>query len=218
MGKLERDCVRDVKTNRNVFASCALACGDADAMITGLTRNYYEALNEIKTSIDCDDLLFGLSAIIKKGRIIYMADTAINIAPTAMQLSEISVKIAQIIRNFGQIPRLALVSYATFGNPHDGEKANIIREAVKILTQRDDINFEWDGEMSVEVALDINLLKKYPFSRLTQPANALIMPGLHSADISQKLMKSLAEAILVGPILVGFKNQVQIISMNSSVN
>ena len=217
-GKLERDCIRLVKTDRNIFSACILACGDADAMVTGLTRNYYEALGDIKTAIDCNDLLFGLSAVIKKGRIIFISDTAINASPDSKQLSEIAIKTAHIIRQLGQIPRIALVSYATFGNPNDGERANVIRESVKILEEASQVDFEWDGEMSVEVALNENLLKKYPFSRLTQPANVLIMPGLHSADISQKMLKALTDTIVVGPILVGFKQSVQIVSMTASVN
>jgi malate dehydrogenase (oxaloacetate-decarboxylating)(NADP+) len=218
LGKLERDCVRDVKTDRNVFASCILACGDADAMITGLTRSYYEALSSIKISIDHDELMFGISAIITHGKIVFMTDTAINSSPSAKQLSEIAMKSAKIIRAVGQTPRVALLSYATFGNPNDGERATIIRDAIKILHSNPDLNFECDGEMTAEVALNEDLLKKYPFVRLTKEANVLVVPGLHTADISQKLIKSLTNAVLVGPILIGFKNPVQIISMSSSVS
>jgi malate dehydrogenase (oxaloacetate-decarboxylating)(NADP+) len=217
-GKLERDCVRDVKTDRNVFASCILGCGDADSMIAGLTRNYYEALNVIKSSIDHDKTLFGISAIIKQGKIVFMSDTAINISPSAEQLSEIAVRSSRLVRAVGQTPRVALLSYATFGNPYDVERAPIIREAIKIIESRSDIDFEYDGEMSAEVALNEELLKKYPFSSLTKAANVLVVPGLHSADISQKLIKALTSSILVGPILIGFKQSVQIVSMNSSVS
>ena len=217
-GKLERDCIRDVKTDRNFFASCIVACGDADAMITGLTRGYYEALNAIKISIDHDELMFGISAILTQGKIVFMADTAINSSPSAEQLSEIAMKSAKIVRAMGQVPRVALLSYATFGNPNDGERASVIREAIQILHSCDNSNFECDGEMSAEVALNEDLLKKYTFTKLTKAANVLIVPGLHSADISQKLIKSLTNAVLVGPILIGFKNPVQIVSMNSSVS
>lgn len=217
-GKLFRDCTRSVKTDRNIFASCVVACGDGDALITGLTRNYYETLSEIETAIDQEELLFGVSIIIRKGKALYLSDTAINISPDAQQSSDIAIKTANIVKQMAQTPRVALVSYATFGNPDDGEKANTIREAVKILNEKEKLPFEWDGEMSVEVALNENLLSKYPFTNLTKPANVLIMPGLHSADISQKLVKSLTNAIVVGPILVGFKKSVQIVSMSASVN
>lgn len=217
-GKLHRDCVREVKTDRNIFASCILACGDADGMITGLTRNYYEALKDVKSTIDSGDILFGISAIITKGRTVFMADTAINDSPDSNQLAQIATKSAKIVHAIGHTPRVALLSYATFGNPYDGARAIVIREAAEILRKDTSINFEWDGEMSAEVALNQDLLKKYPFSNLMQPANILITPGLHSSDISQKLIKSLTDAILVGPILIGFKNPVQILPMNASVN
>jgi malate dehydrogenase (oxaloacetate-decarboxylating)(NADP+) len=217
-GKLYRDCVRDVKTDRNIFASCVLGCGDGDGMITGITRNYYEALKDIKKSLDSDELIFGISAIITKSKTVFMADTAINDSPNSENLAQIAIKSAKIVQAIGYNPRVALLSYATFGNPYDGERSGVIRGAAKILREDTSLNFEWDGEMSAEVALNQELLKKYPFSNLTQPANILVTPGLHSADISQKLIKSLTDAILVGPILIGFKNPVQILPMNASVN
>ena len=217
-GKIYRDCVREVKTDRNIFASCILGCGDGDGMVTGLTRNYYEALKDVKKAIDSDELLFGISAIITKGRTVFMADTAINDSPNAEQLAGIAIRSAKIVQAIGHVPRVALLSYATFGNPCDGERAGVIRAATEILRKDTTLNFEWDGEMSAEVALNQELLNKYPFSNLTQPANILITPGLHSADISQKLIKSLTDGILVGPILIGFKNPVQILPMNASVN
>jgi malate dehydrogenase (oxaloacetate-decarboxylating)(NADP+) len=217
-GKLLRDCVREVKTDRNIFASCILGCGDGDGMITGITRNYYEALKDIKRAIDSEDLIFGISAIITKGKTVFMADTAINDSPNSEDLAQIAIRSAKIVQAIGHVPRVALLSYATFGNPYDGTRAGVIRDAAEILRSNTALNFEWDGEMSAEVALNQELLNKYPFSNLTKPANILITPGLHSADISQKLIKSLTDAILVGPILIGFKNPVQILPMNASVS
>ena len=219
-GVLHRDAVRQVKTDRNIFASCILSLGHADVLITGLTRNYYEALKDIKKVIEQDEVVFGLSGIITKGKTVFIADSVINYKPDVAKLVEIIIKTAKVVREIGYAPRVAFLSYGTFGNPLDEcpySRNNDIRQVIKTLHQHPDVDFEVDGEMSAEVALNQEMLDKYSFSRLKEPANILIMPGIFSADISQKLLKSLTDSILVGPLLIGMKKSVQLIPMNASV-
>ncbi|MFN3230776.1 MAG: NADP-dependent malic enzyme [Alphaproteobacteria bacterium] len=215
-GYLYRDCLRMVNNDRNIFASCMLALGHADAMVTGTTRNYFTAYEEVRRVIDPQPgrTVFGLSMIVSRDRTVFISDTQVNELPSAEQLAGIVLGSAAAARMFDQEPRVALLSYANFGHP-EGFRSDRIRDAVKIL-DGEDTDFEYDGEMAADVALDPELQKLYPFMRLSGPANVLVMPALHSANISSKLIKSLGGGDIVGPLLVGLERSVQIVPMSAS--
>ncbi|PIR38926.1 MAG: NADP-dependent malic enzyme, partial [Alphaproteobacteria bacterium CG11_big_fil_rev_8_21_14_0_20_39_49] len=213
----QRDCSRMVKNERNIFAACLLACGEGDALITGLTRPYNSTLEEVRKVISprASAMVFGLSVILSGGRTVFISDTSVNQIPTAEELAEIAIQTADKVRRMGHVPRVALVSFANFGNPmHD--KAQRIRDAVAILNERA-VDFEFDGEMCADVALNKDLLKLYPFCKLSGPANVLIMPALHSANISSKLLQELGGGTVIGPILCGLEKTVQVVQMGASV-
>ncbi|WP_372072141.1 NADP-dependent malic enzyme [Tistrella mobilis] len=217
-GYLYRDVQRLVNQDRNVFGACMVACGDGDALITGLTRNYWVALENVQLVIDPepDETLIGLSVMVSRGRTIVIADTTVNELPEAEALADIAMQAAASAKRFGLEPRVALLSYSNFGNPHR-EKADRIRAACRILEERG-VGFEFDGEMSADVALDEELMQRYyPFSRLTGPANVLVMPGLHSANISAMLLQKLGGGVQIGPILRGMSKPVQIVQMGATV-
>lgn len=217
-GFLLRDVERMVKNDRNIFASCMLACGHGDAMITGLTRTYYRALENVSRVINTrpNEFIFGLSMVVSKNRTLFISDTAIQELPTSEELADITVRTAKIVRHMGFEPRAALLSYSNYGNPMR-EKSKRIRDAVEILDARTDIDFEYDGEMSADVAMNRELMALYPFCRLKGPANVLIMPALHSAHISANLIEELEAGAVIGPVLVGLEKPVQIVSMNATV-
>ncbi len=212
-GFLQRDCARMVKRDRNIFASLLLLDGYGDGMITGLTRSYLNALDDIEKVVqkDDDDIVFGLSVILSGGKTLFIADTTINELPTAEQTAEIAIQAAAEARKMGHVPRVAFLSFSNFGNPYR-EKAERMRDAVKIMDQRTDIDFEYEGELQADVAVSPELLKMYPFARLSEPANVLIMPGLHSANIASKLLQQVGDGMLIGPILCGIKKPIQIVS------
>ena len=208
-----------VNQNRNVFAACMVATGDADAMITGLTRSAAVSLQDIGLVIEPPQgaLAFGLTLMVgTRGRTIFIADTMMHFRPNAQEMAEIAVGAAQAARRLGHEPRVALLSHSTFGNPsHAG--AETMREAVAILDRRG-VDFEYDGEMSPDVALEPRLRALYPFCRLTGPANVLLMPGLHSAHITSRLLPRLSSGTTIGPLLIGLKKAAQIAPMDSSVS
>lgn len=217
-GFLRRDCVRMVKNDRNIFASCMLALGDGDALITGLTRNSTVCLNDIRKVIDTnkDEILMGLSMLITREQTLFIADTVVNELPTAEELADIACAAAKEVRAMGHEPRVAMLSYSNFGNPMR-EKSQRIRDAMKVLDARH-VDFVYEGEMSADVALNPKLLEMYPFSRLKEPANVLVMPALHTANISMKLLQELGEGTMVGPIMLGLEKPAQIVQMGSSVS
>ncbi|RTK92704.1 MAG: NADP-dependent malic enzyme [Rickettsiales bacterium] len=217
-GFLYRDCARMVKTDRNVFAACMIACGDADAMVTGLTKSFYTSLDDIQKVINPKPgkRILGYSIMLSSKHNIIIADNTVCEMPDARETTEITIQIAKIAKLMDLNPRVALISFSNFGNPLR-DKTVKIREAVAMLDQMD-LDFEYDGEMSVDVALNTNLQKLYPFCRLKGPANVLIMPGLHSASISTHLLEELAGGTFIGPILDGFEFPVQIVHMGSSAN
>ena len=217
-GALYRDAQRLVNQERNIFAALMVQAGDADAMVTGLTRNYWQAFEEIQKVIDPTpgELLFGMTVFVAKGRVVFVADTTVMETPTPEQLADIAVQTAHKARQMGHEPRVAMISYSNFGNPSN-DRAERVREAVEILDSRK-VDFVYDGEMGADVALDPELLSHYPFCRLKQPANVLVMPGLYSATISSKLLQKLGGASVIGPILVGLSKPVQITSMDASAN
>ncbi len=219
-GALYRDCQRMVNQDRNVFAACMVACGHADAVVTGATRNYFTAFQEVTRVIGAKpgERVFGYALLLSRGRSVLIADTTAHAVPNAQELADIAIQSAQRARQMmGQEPRVALLSYSTFGNPMRGV-AQTVREAVALLDERKP-EFEYDGEMSVEVALNVGLMReRYPFCRLSGPANVLIMPGLHSANIASQLLEQLGGGTRIGPLLTGLDKPAQIVEMGATVS
>jgi malate dehydrogenase (oxaloacetate-decarboxylating)(NADP+) len=214
-GYLFRDCHRMVNQDRNTFAACMVALDDADAMVTGVTRNFSVALDDVRRVIDPKPghRVMGISLVLARGRPVLVADTAITEMPKASELADIAVEAAGVARRFGYEPRVALLAFSTFGHP-PGERAAHVIEAVKILDSRR-VDFQYEGEMAADVALNPEVAAAYPFSRLTGPANVLIMPAFHSASISTKLLQELGGATVIGPIMVGLDRPVQIVQLGA---
>ena len=218
-GFLTRDCQRLVNQDRNVFGACMVANGDADAMLTGVTRVFSVAFNEISRVIDPlpNQRLMGVSLVAGRDHSFLIADTRIHEVPTAEELADIASEAAQFARKFGHDPRVALLSFSNFGQPMRPHMQRI-RDAVSILEDRQ-VDFEFDGDMQAGVALDYDLMQDvFPFCRLTGPANVLVMPALHSASISSNLMAAVGGGTVIGPILVGLSKPIQIVPLGSSVN
>ena len=218
-GHLYRDCQRMVNQNRNVFAACMVARGDADAMVTGLTRSFIVAFEDILRALDPKEghRVFGLSVIVTRGRTVFLADTTVHELPDPEQLADIAIQSAAQARAMGHEPRVALLSYSNFGNPLRST-AKRIRDAVAVLDSRV-LDFEYDGEMQANVALDGDLMRElYPFCRLSGPANVLIMPALHTANISAKLLQKLGGGHVIGPLLIGMSKPAQIVPLGATVN
>ncbi|MCA3419624.1 MAG: NADP-dependent malic enzyme, partial [Roseomonas sp.] len=219
-GFLQRDCQRLVNQDRNVFAACMVATGEADAVVTGTTRSYSAALEGISMAIDPvpGRVAFGVSIIIsRQAGTVLVADTAIHERPDAATLAGIARGSAAAARRLGLEPRVAFLSFSTFGDPR-GTIPGSIREAVKLLTERG-ADFEFDGEMSADVALDPALRAAlYPFCRLTGPANVLIMPGIHAAHILTRAVPRLTSSTVIGPLLTGLSHSAQIVPMQAGVN
>ncbi len=216
-GFLQRDCQRMINQNRNVFAACMVAHGDADAMVTGLTRSFTACFQDIGRVLDPRPgrTLFGLSLVVARGRTVLIADTTVNERPAPEQLVDIVRQSAAKARQLGQEPRVALLSYSNFGQPLH-EHAERLRQTVQLLEQQP-VDFEFDGEMSAEVALNGEMMRRlYPFCRLSGPANVLIMPGLHAADIAAKLLHTIGGASLIGPLLLGLEKPVEIVPMGAT--
>ncbi len=190
-----------------------VALGDADAMVTGVTRNFSVALEDVRHCIDVKPghRVMGFSLVLARGRTVVVADTAVTEMPEAEDLAEIAVEAAGVARKLGYEPRLALLAFSNFGQP-PGERAERIQKAVRILDQRR-VDFEYDGEMSPDVALSREKMAVYPFCRLSGPANVLIMPAFHSASISTKMLQELGGATVIGPLLVGLDMPVQIVQL-----
>ena len=214
-GYLLRDCQRLVNTDRNYFASCMVALGDADAMVTGVTRNFSVALEDVRHVIDPKPghRVIGISLVVARGRTVVVADTAVTEMPTAEELAEIAVEAAGVARRLGYEPRLAMLAFSTFGHPQ-GERSARVIEAVKILDSKR-VDFEYEGDMAADVALNPELAAPYPFNRLSGPANVLVMPAFHSASISTKMLQELGGATVIGPLLVGLDRPVQIVQLGA---
>ncbi len=217
-GALHRDAARLVNQERNVWGALMVEEGDADAMVTGLTRAYSQAFDEVKRVIDPvpGQVLFGLNMVVARGRTVFMADTTVHEHPSAEELADIAQQSAAKVRQMGHEPRVAMLSFSNFGNPASHPTGRV-RQAVRILEERG-VDFEVDGEMAADVALDPELLRHYPFCRLSGPANVLVMPSLHAANIAWKLMQKLGGGTVIGPILVGLSKPIQITSMDATVN
>ncbi len=218
-GYMHRELERIVNQDRNIFASLLMAMGEADVMITGVTRPYAQSFRQIRRVLDPKDGVtpFGIHLMVGQSHTVFIADTTVTERPTGEQLAEIAIQTAAVARRMGHEPRVAFLSYSNFGNP-EGNYLERIREAVKIMDARDDVDFEYEGEMSPDTALDPELQKLYPFMRLKGPANVLVMPGLQTANISAKLLRELGGDAVIGPMLVGMKQQVQIAAMSSSAS
>jgi malate dehydrogenase (oxaloacetate-decarboxylating)(NADP+) len=216
-GALYRDCVRMVTNDRNIYAASLLAAGEADAMVTGVTRAYNAALGDIRQVLDCPpgQRPMGVMVIFAKGRVIFTADTSVHELPSSEELADIAVQAAKVARRFGYTPRVALLASATFGYPRS-ERSERIVEAVHILDGRQ-VDFEYDGEMAVDVALNKHKLGLYPFCRLTDTANVLVMPAVHSAQIATKLLSEVGGMSMLGPFLVGLEKPVQIVSLGANM-
>jgi malate dehydrogenase (oxaloacetate-decarboxylating)(NADP+) len=218
-GFMYRDCQRMVNQDRNVFAACMVATGDADAMVTGVTRSWMVAFENVTKVLEPkpDTRVFGLAIVVTRGRTLFIADTSVHELPTPEQMADIAIAAAAKARQLGHEPRVAILSFSNFGNPWR-EKAQPMRDAVAILDSRN-VDFEYDGEMTADMALDPDLRDRfYPFCRLSGPANVLIMPGLHSAHISSRLLQQAGGGTVIGPIVMGLSKPVQIVQLRATVS
>jgi malate dehydrogenase (oxaloacetate-decarboxylating)(NADP+) len=218
-GYLRRDVQRLIYQDRNSFAASMVALGDADGMVTGVTRNFDQALEEVRRVIDPapGGRIMGMSIVLAQGRTLFIADTNVTELPEAQELVEIALEAARSVERLGVKPRLAFLSYSTFGNPTLGSRAEKVRQAVKTLDEMG-VDFEYEGDMPPDVALEADKRGAYPFMRLTDDANVLIMPAVHSASISTKLIQSLGGATVIGPVLLGLQKSVQIAPLQASVS
>ncbi|WP_186387765.1 MULTISPECIES: NADP-dependent malic enzyme [unclassified Stappia] len=214
-GYLLRDCQRLVNNDRNYWGAIMVARGDADAMVTGLTRNYSVALDTVRNVVDTKPghRVIGVSLALCRGRTVLVADTAVIDMPTSEELADIAEEAAHVARRLGYEPRIALLAYSTFGHPRS-ERSEKVIEAVKILDRRR-VDFEYDGEMGADVALNMDKMAAYPFCRLSGPANVLVMPAFHSASISTKMLQELGGSTVIGPLLVGLDKPVQILPIGA---
>jgi malate dehydrogenase (oxaloacetate-decarboxylating)(NADP+) len=217
-GWLFRDCQRAVNQDRDIFAALMVALGDVDAMISGATRHYASVLADVRRVIGpkTRQRVIGVSLVIARGRTIVVADTAVTEMPSGEELADIAVSAAHAARKLGYEPHVALLAYSTFGQP-PGERSAKVQEAVRILDMRD-VDFDYDGEMSADVALDPEKMAAHPVCRLKAPANVLVMPALHSAAISTKMLQELGGSTVVGPLLFGLEKSVQIVSLGAKDN
>jgi len=217
-GLLERDCDRLVRNDRVIWASCMVACGDADGAVTGNTRRFGASLDKITQVVDArpGEIMFGLNMVVSKGKTIFVGDTSVNEYPSSEELAEIAISSARVVKLFGFVPKVAFVSHSTFGQPLTSRTKHIKR-AVEILKTKD-VDFDFDGDMQPDVALDGEYKELYPFSSIVGNANILIMPGQHSAAISYKMMKSLGNTKVIGPLLIGLGQPIEIAPLRSSTS
>jgi len=204
--------------DRHVFSALMLAHGHGDGLVTGATRKSAYVLQLINHVFDAtaEDGAVGVTALLHKGRIVLVADTLVHEWPDENDLAVIAIKAVGVARDLGLEPRVAFVSFSTFGHPVS-ERAIKMSRAPKVLDGLS-VDFEYDGEMTVDVALDLDAMAAYPFCRLTGPANILVVPARHSASISVKLIQEMAGATVIGPILTGVSRPIQICATNSTVN
>ena len=218
-GLLRREIERLVNQDRNYFTAAMLALGEADAMITGTTRPFSQSLRQVRMVIDDEPgaTPFGINIVVGRHHTVMIADTAVTERPSAEQLAAIAIRSSAFARRMGLEPRVAIISYTTFGNP-PGMHIEDLRGAVRILDSLQ-CDFEYEGEMGPDVALNFDMQRRYyPFSRLTGPANILVMPGLQSANLSAKLLRELGGESVLGPYLLGMQLPVQIAPMTASAS
>jgi malate dehydrogenase (oxaloacetate-decarboxylating)(NADP+) len=217
-GLLERDCDRLVRNDRVIWASCMVACGDADGAVTGNTRRFGASLDKIKQVVNPrrGEIMFGLNMVVYKGKTIFIGDTSVHEYPSSEELADIAISSSRVAKLFGFVPKVAFVSHSTFGQPLTSRTKHI-KKAVEILKDKN-VNFEFDGDMQPDVALNEDYKELYPFSNIVGNANILIMPGQHSAAISYKLMKTLGETKVIGPLLIGLGLPIEIAPLRSSTS
>ena len=217
-GLLERDCDRLVRNDRVIWTSCMVACGDADGAVTGNTRRFGASFEKVTQVIDPrpGEIMFGLNMVVAKGKTIFVGDTSVNEYPSSEELAEIAISAARVVKMFGFIPRVAFVSHSTFGQPLTSRTKHI-KKAVEILKSKN-VNFDFDGDMQPDVALNSEYKELYPFSSIVGNANILVMPGQHSAAISYKMMKSLGDTKVIGPLLIGLGQPIEIAPLRSSTS
>ena len=217
-GFLERDCDRMIRNDRVVWGSCMVSCGDADAMVTGNTRRYGQSLEKVLKVVDSrpGEIMFGLNMVVSKGRTVFIGDTTVHEYPSSSQMAEIAISAARVVRLFGFDPKIAFLSHSTFGQPITSRTKHI-RDAVEILKQKK-VDFKFDGDMQPDVALNEEYKELYPFSEIVGKANVLIMPGQHSATISYKILKTLGGAKVIGPLLIGLGQAIEIAPLRSSTS
>ena len=217
-GLLERDCDRLVRNDRVIWASCMVACGDADGAVTGNTRRFGASLDKVTQVVDArqGEIMFGLNMVVAKGKTIFVGDTSVNEYPSSEELAEIAISAARVVKLFGFIPKVAFVSHSTFGQPLTSRTKHI-KKAVEILKNKN-VDFDFDGDMQPDVALNEEYKELYPFSSIVGNANILIMPGQHSAAISYKMMKSLGDTRVIGPLLIGLGQPIEIAPLRSSTS
>jgi len=217
-GLLERDCDRLVRNDRVIWATSMVACGDADGAVTGNTRRFGASLEKVKqvTGVREGEIMFGLNLVVHKGRTIFVGDTSVHEYPSSEEMAEIAISTARVVRLFGFEPKVAFVSHSTFGQPITSRTKHI-RKAVEILKDKN-VDFEFDGDMQPDVALNKEYKNLYPFSKIVGNANILIMPGQHSAAISYKMMKTLGDTKVIGPLLIGLGLPIEIAPLRTSTS
>ncbi len=217
-GMLEWDCDRLVRNDRVIWASCMVACGDADAMVTGNTRRYSSSLEKITKVVDPrpGEIMFGLNLVVNRGKTIFICDTSVIEYPDANQLADMAKSAARVVRLFGFDPKIAFLSHSTFGEPAT-DRTKRLSDAVEIL-KRNKVDFKFDGEMQPDVALEEIYKELYPFSEIVGNSNVLIMPSQHSAAISYKMIKSMSRAKVIGPLLIGLGLPIEIAPLRSSTS
>ncbi len=217
-GMLEWDCDRLIRNDRVIWSSCMVACGDADAMVTGNTRRYSASLEKITQVVEprVGEIMFGLNLIVNRGKTIFICDTSVIEYPDSKQLAEMAKSSARVVRLFGFDPKVAFLSHSTFGEPAT-DRTKRLSDAVEIL-KKEKVNFKFDGEMQPDVALEELYKELYPFSQIVGNSNVLIMPSQHSAAISYKMIKSMSRAKVIGPLLIGLGLPIEIAPLRSSTS
>jgi malate dehydrogenase (oxaloacetate-decarboxylating)(NADP+) len=217
-GYLRREVEALVNQDRNIFGALLLALGEADAMVTGVTRTYSQTFQQIRRVIDPVEghRACGIHLFVGQNHTTFLADTTVTERPSAEELADIAEQTAAVAKRMGHEPRVAFLSYSTFGNPA-GSWLETVRGAVALLDERG-ASFEYEGEMAPDAALNTSIMKNYPFCRLSGAANILVMPGLQSANISAKLLRELGRGTTIGPMLVGLEKPVQIATMSANAS
>ncbi len=217
-GMLERDCDRLIRNDRVIWASCMVACNDADAMVTGNTRRYSSSLEKVTQVVDPrpGEIMFGLNLVVNRGKTIFICDTSVIEYPDSKQLAEMAKSAARVVKLFGFDPKVAFLSHSTFGEPAT-DRTKRLSDAVEIL-KKDKVDFKFDGEMQPDVALEEIYKELYPFSEIVGNSNVLVMPSQHSAAISYKMIKSMSRAKVIGPLLIGLGLPIEIAPLRSSTS
>ena len=215
-GILEKECDKMVKSDRVTWGSCMVACGDADGMVAGNTRHFSATVDKLAQSVGAreNEILFGMCLYVSKGKTILIADTNVNEFPTSEELVEITISSARVAEILGFDPKVALLSHSTFGQP-ETERTKRVRKAVEILEEKK-VNFLFDGEMQPDVALNSKFKSTYPFSKIVGNANVLIMPSIHAAAVSTKMLKELGGGKVIGPLLIGLAQPIEVAPLRSS--